>query len=274
MKVVGLISGGKDSCHALELCRRYGHEVIALANLHPHQQFEDENKDELDSYSFQTVGHQGIEAIAECLGLPLFRRTIGSGEADGEEDGRKGRGRPILTELDYEPTEEDEVEELFELLRQVKESLPQIEAVSTGAILSDYQRLRVENVCDRLGLVSLSYLWQRDQKELLEEMIQSGLEAILIKVAALGLGESQLNKTLRELQPFLLSLERKYGINVCGEGGEYESFTLDSPLFRKTIQMLVSALSSPLLSLSSPRSPSFASLSFLFLVLRLTSLEL
>ena len=37
------------------------------------------------------------------------------------------------------------------------------EAVSVGAILSDYQRVRVEGVCARLNLVSLAFLWRRDQ---------------------------------------------------------------------------------------------------------------
>jgi diphthine-ammonia ligase len=45
---------------------------------------------------------------------------------------------------------------------------PDIEAVASGAIASDYQRLRVEDVCARLGLVSLAYLWHRPQEELLE----------------------------------------------------------------------------------------------------------
>ncbi|MED6255625.1 diphthine--ammonia ligase [Ataeniobius toweri] len=61
-----------------------------------------------------------------------------------------------------------------------------IEAVSVGAILSDYQRVRVENVCLRLGLQPLAYLWRRDQESLLSEMIKSDLYAILIKVAAFG----------------------------------------------------------------------------------------
>ncbi|OBS71592.1 hypothetical protein A6R68_13831, partial [Neotoma lepida] len=30
-------------------------------------------------------------------------------------------------------------------------------------------------------------------------------------------------------------LSKKYGVHVCGEGGEYETFTLDCPLFKKKI---------------------------------------
>jgi len=32
--------------------------------------------DELDSFMYQTVGHEGIEAISECMGLPLYRRPV------------------------------------------------------------------------------------------------------------------------------------------------------------------------------------------------------
>lgn len=41
--------------------------------------------------------------------------------------------------------------------------------------------------CSRLGLTSLAYLWQRDQQELLQEMIAAGVKAIIIKVASLGM---------------------------------------------------------------------------------------
>ena len=62
----------------------------------------------------------------------------------------------------------------------------------SGAILSDYQRVRVENVCSRPGLTVLAFLWQRDQSELLGEMISAGLEAVLVKVACLGLTRKHL----------------------------------------------------------------------------------
>lgn len=78
MKVVALVSGGKDSCYAMMRCIDYGHEVshfghlgripdeslfhmfdgpsvdlqiVALANLMPL----DDSVDELDSYMYQTV---------------------------------------------------------------------------------------------------------------------------------------------------------------------------------------------------------------------------
>lgn len=65
----------------------------------------------------------------------------------------------------------DEVEDMFILLSEVTQQIPSVQAVSSGAIASDYQRLRVESVCARLGLVSLAYLWKQDQTFLLEEMV-------------------------------------------------------------------------------------------------------
>lgn len=215
MRVVALVSGGKDSTYNMMQVTAEGHQVIALANLHP------KDKDELDSYMYQTVGHQGIEKLAQAMELPLYRKIT--------------RGNSINTKGNYEPTEDDEVEDLYELLRQVKEE-QNVDAVAVGAILSDYQRVRVENVCTRLKLISLAYLWRRDQTELLAEMIDSQVCAIIIKVAALGLmPDRHLGKSLKEMQPHLAKMKDKYGLNVCGEGGEYETFTLDCPLFRSRI---------------------------------------
>lgn len=73
--------------------------------------------------------------------------------------------------LSYQMTQGDEVEDMFVLLSEVKRQIPSITAVSSGAIASDYQRLRVESICSRLGLVSLAFLWKQDQTLLLQEMV-------------------------------------------------------------------------------------------------------
>ncbi|XP_012275518.1 diphthine--ammonia ligase isoform X2 [Orussus abietinus] len=169
---------------------------------------------------FQTVGHQGVEYLGEAMGLPLYREPT--------------FGKSLLREKHYLPTENDEVEDLYRLLAKVKEK-ENVDAVSSGAVLSDYQRIRVENVCNRLNLTSLAYLWRRDQEELLKEMIECSVNAVLIKVASLGLEPRHLGKSISEMQSHLAKMKEKYGVNVCGEGGEYETFTLDCPLFIKSI---------------------------------------
>lgn len=91
--------------------------------------------------------------------------------------------------------------------------------------------------CRRLSLTPLSYLWQRNQTSLLSEMISTGLNAILIKIAGAGLTTSDLAKSLSSMQPKLVSLHHRFGTHPCGEGGEYETFTIDSPLFKSCIDI-------------------------------------
>ncbi|NXM68085.1 DPH6 ligase, partial [Serilophus lunatus] len=212
-------SGGKDSCYNMMQCVAAGHQIVALANLRPADNTG--QTDELDSYMYQTVGHHAIDLYAEALDLPLYRGFI--------------KGTSVDTGRVYTACQEDEVEDLYDLLELVKDK-EGVEGVSVGAILSDYQRVRVEDVCRRLNLQPLAYLWRRNQEMLLKEMILSNIQAIVIKVAAFGLDpDKHLGKTLDEMEPVLLELSEKYGVHVCGEGGEYETFTLDCPLFKKKI---------------------------------------
>ena len=169
MRVLALLSGGKDSTYAMMKCVEHGHELVALGNLHPPA---DDGR-EMDSFMYQTVGSELVPALAECLELPLFRAPI--------------TGDAVDQRLIYERTDGDEVEDLLRLLEAARAEV-EFEAVCCGAILSNYQRTRVEDVCERPGLVSLAYLWQRNQAELLAEMAEAGVEAVLVKVAALGLG--------------------------------------------------------------------------------------
>ncbi|KAH7930747.1 hypothetical protein BV22DRAFT_1078565 [Leucogyrophana mollusca] len=225
MKYVALLSGGKDSCYNLVHCHKNGHELVAAASLSP----ETGKVEEIDSYMYQTVGQDAIEFVARALEVPIYRKVIvGSAVEQGSEyGGRSASGRGGV--------EGDETEDLYSLLHNVKSRHPDIQGVSVGAILSNYQRVRVEHVCRRLSLTPLSYLWQRDQGELLSEMIDAGLEAILIKVAGIGLTQKHLGKTLAQMQPTLIKLNNLYGSHICGEGGEYETFTVDCPLFKHRI---------------------------------------
>ena len=59
------------------------------------------------------------------------------------------------------------------------------------------------------------------------------MKSIIIKVAAYGLDEKSLGLDLASVQPRLVELEEKFGNNVCGEGGEFESLTLESSAYEK-----------------------------------------
>ncbi len=105
MKIVGLISGGKDSIFNLIKCIEEGHELVALANLYP------VDTDELDSFMYQSVGHEVIELIAQAIDKPLYRQPI--------------KGKAKNQDLKYGDLIDtgDEVEDLYELLKIVKVSI-------------------------------------------------------------------------------------------------------------------------------------------------------
>ena len=55
---------------------------------------------------YQTVGSEMVDAIAQCLNLPLYKKTLSL--------------KPVNLKLEYEETENDEVEDLFILIKEIK----------------------------------------------------------------------------------------------------------------------------------------------------------
>jgi predicted ATP pyrophosphatase (TIGR00289 family) len=112
------------------------------------------------------------------------------------------------------------------------------DGVVCGAIASNYQKERVEKVCENLRLKLLAPLWGMNQEELIKEMVKSGFEVIITAVAAEGFDESWLGRKIDEkCIEDLIKLNKKHGVSVIGEGGEYESLVLDCSLFNRKIEI-------------------------------------
>lgn len=130
---------------------------------------------------------------------------------------------------------EKELEDLTAAIRSIKDD---IDAVVSGAVASRYQKDRIDAVCKELDLRSLALLWGKDQLKLLRDEIDAGLEIVMTAVATEGLDAKWLGRkidgdALRELA----ALQKKFGINPSGEGGEYESFVINAPFFKKKIEL-------------------------------------
>ena len=70
LKVIGLISGGKDSLFSLAHCVKNGHTIVALGNLFPPIQSSGSGSVEcrdMDSFMYQTVGHTILPLYADAL---------------------------------------------------------------------------------------------------------------------------------------------------------------------------------------------------------------
>lgn len=203
MKVASLFSGGKDSAFALWVAQMQGWDVVSLLTLLPKSR---------ESWMFHFPAVEWTELQAEALGIP--RSLIQTG---GVKDA--------------------ELEELKSGLRSLTKNTG-IEGIVSGAIASDYQRTRLDDVCEELGLKSFAPLWHKDQEQLVREQVDAGFEIMVTACSALGLTESWLGRRLTQASvDELMKLKGRYGLNVAFEGGEAETFVLDAPMFSERIEV-------------------------------------
>ncbi len=206
MRLGVLFTGGKDSTYSMFLASKEN-EISCLINA------DSENK---DSYMFHTVGSALLDRQAEALGIPLERF-----HTKGEK--------------------EKELGDLTAFLKKMKEKYG-LDGIVSGAIASQYQKSRVDKICEELGIASIAPIWGINQEVYLRTLLKSNFKVIIIKVAADGLGKDWLGRMLDESAVTeLVKLNKKFGINVSGEGGEYESLVIDCPIFAKKIEVGSSA---------------------------------
>ncbi len=197
MKVASLFSGGKDSVFALYVAEQYGWDVTQLVSIFS------ENK---DSWMYHSVNIHLTKILAKALDISLLFNTTNA-------------------------EKEEELKSLKELL-----STLEIDGVISGAIASEYQRTRIERVCHDLGIKSFTPLWHKDQTLLLKDMIQSGFNIKIVGIFADGFDETWLGRTIdEETINELEHLHETKGINIAGEGGEYETLVVDGPNFKKKL---------------------------------------
>jgi ABC transporter with metal-binding/Fe-S-binding domain ATP-binding protein len=199
MQLIALFSGGKDSLFAIKKAIEQGHEIKYLATI--------QSKNP-DSYMYHTPNIGLTLMQSRCLNIQLVSK-----QSLGEK--------------------EREVKDLEILLNNLD-----ADGVVCGAIASNYQKERVEKVCESLRLKFIAPLWGSNQENLIREIVKSGFEVIITAVAAEGFDESWLGRKIDEkCIEDLINLNKKFSISILGEGGEYESLVLDCPLFSRKLEI-------------------------------------
>ena len=212
---VSLFSGGKDSSWALYQALERGLPVERLLTVHPQG----------DSYMYHVPATGLAGLAAESIGTELVDvHPEGFDAAEATDAGEQG---------------DAELEPLEATLRELDDELPGgIAGVTVGAVASEYQNSRVGAMADRLGIDVFAPLWQRDPVALGEEMLDAGFEITIIRVAAGGLDEFWLGRTLdRDALADLQELKDRYGVHVLGEGGEFETLVRDGPHMARRIEL-------------------------------------
>ncbi len=213
---VALFSGGKDSSWALYRALEAGKPVERLVTVHPTG----------DSYMYHVPATELAALAAESIGLPLVDVRPGDFDAaaDADEDS-SARG-------------DRELEPLEEALVDLVSELGGIGGLTAGAAESSYQTSRIEAMCDRLGAELFAPLWQSDSRSLAVAMLEAGFEITIVRVAAYGLDESWLGRTLdADALAELADLNDEYGVHLLGEGGEFETLVTDGPHMDRPIRL-------------------------------------
>ena len=203
LKLGVLFSSGKDSNYAMHVMQQQNYSIECLITI---------KSQNLDSYMFHTPNIDLARLQAEAMELPLI------------EELTKGE-------------KEKELDDMKNAIIRAKDEYG-IEGVITGALYSNYQRERIEKVCDELGLKAFSPLWHIDQEKEMYQLLDLGFEFIFSSVAAYGLNKSWVGRIISEKDiEKLVRLNEKIGLNVAGEGGEFESFVTDGPMYHKKIEI-------------------------------------
>jgi ABC transporter with metal-binding/Fe-S-binding domain ATP-binding protein len=197
MKVAALFSGGKDSNYALFCARHFAWEVTHLVSVFSTSS---------ESYMYHVPAIELTRLAAESIDIPLVE-VVTPPEPDKElvplQDALAGLG---------------------------------VDGIVSGALASEYQRRRLDQICQTIGIKSFAPLWHKEPRSYMREMVQEGFETMITGCSAEGLTGSWLGRMLDDKALDELDrLHDKYGIHVAGEGGEYESFVTYGPHMKKRV---------------------------------------
>ncbi len=209
IKIACCWSGGKDSCLACFKAIRAGYKIGYLFNLVSNQ----------DHYkvSFHNVSKDLVHLQAEAANLKLFQKEIVSAEIDS------GKFKKDLIKLTKILLDKD------------------IKGLAFGYTdPDDRQRIIAQQICSELGLKLIEPLCGKNPKEVLKEFIELGFKAVIVKIDSKILDKGWLGRFVDK--DFFEYLEEKVKagniINFCGDLGEFHTFVVDGPLFRKKIEFL------------------------------------
>ena len=202
-KLAALFSGGKDSTHAIYLALQRGFSVSMLVTARPAKP---------DSHMFHTPNLHLTKLAAAAMGIPHLEVKV-SGEPEHEVAQLEAALRPLVQE-------------------------GAVDGLLSGAIASDYQWARLNEVGHSLGVPCHSPMWRVDPERVLRDEVASGLKFMIVAAQTEGLDVNWLGHTFDdEFVGRLVAQSAQFRFNCAGEGGEYETLVTDGPLFAKRIRV-------------------------------------
>lgn len=205
MKVAVLYSGGKDSTFCIYEALKRGWDVVVLIAVKP-------KNTEAYLWHYSTV--EWTVLSSEAMGIPLI--MLKCNKIGPEEEAK-------------------ELEKVFGRI--------EVDALLLGGVgLQKTQIRSVRKVAKKFGIKVMVPHQRYTSERLLEEEVKSEFDMRITQVASDGLGPEWLGKKIDvETLGQLKELSKKFGFNCLGEGGYYDTFVVDGPIFKKKIEFLNSS---------------------------------
>ncbi|MCS7095451.1 MAG: diphthine--ammonia ligase [Candidatus Bathyarchaeota archaeon] len=198
MRVVVSWSGGKDSCLAYQKALTQGHEICGIV-----------------TFLWENPSHAHPLCIVEL------------------------QAKALKTKHFKAETREPYFEHYKNALLHLTEN-EGIEAIVTGDIapLDAFHGNWMDSICKELGIEVIKPLWGIDRYQILKELISQGCKAVFSCVKKPWFNENWLGRELTwEAIEELKTLRDRYGIDLCGENGEYHTLIIDAPILKETIEI-------------------------------------
>src|SRR3989338_1449340 len=208
MDVAIMYSGGKDSTYAIDLAKEKGYNIKYLISVKPTR---------TDCYLFHFATVEYTPELAKIMNIPHILLSCDVADPKKEAD--------IVKKVVEENQEKNPVEAL----------------ILGGVGLQETQIKSIREAMFPLGIEVFASHTGNEHSPLVEQMINKGYRIVITQVAADGLTEEWLGKELtKENFEKLKKLSGKYGFHAGAEGGHYDSFVIDGPIFDKRVEIIES----------------------------------
>jgi diphthine-ammonia ligase len=197
MKVASAWSGGKDSCFACYKAIQEGYDVAQLLIMmcNPSES------------NFHMISAELLDAQSQSTGIPIVKQ--------------------VTTSSNYE-------KDFTKALLQMKAK--GIEGLVTGDVydVALHEAGWLDRICKTVGLEPVRPLWHRDTLQIMNEFIDAGFKATVVRTKNEVVGVEWLGREVNK--QFLAELPAN--VDPCGENGEFHTFVTDGPNFKNSIEIL------------------------------------
>jgi len=205
MKVAVLYSGGKDSTFAVDYCLSRGWDIQYLLSVKP-------TRTDCYLFHYATVEHTPVQAKE----LGLNHKIITCSVADPKEEAA--------------------------LVKKAVLEMPKVDAVVLGGTgLQETQLRSVQEALRSENIEVFAAHAGQDHDQVMLQMLERGFKYMITQIASDGLTEKDLGLVLTKdnIQDFF-ARSKKYGFHVGGEGGYFDTYCIEAPIFKNKIEIVKS----------------------------------